>query len=51
VDGADGLGVASLCDVVVAGHGHGAESNAGTSSPPIEMCFMVFSSFLSMLYE
>jgi hypothetical protein len=29
VDGADRLGVAALCDVVVAGHGHGAESNPG----------------------
>jgi hypothetical protein len=29
VDGADGLGVAALSDVVETGHGHGAESNAG----------------------
>jgi hypothetical protein len=29
VDGADGLGVAALSDVVEAGHRHGAESNAG----------------------
>jgi hypothetical protein len=29
MDGADGLAVAALCDVVVAGHRHGAESNAG----------------------
>jgi uncharacterized membrane protein YadS len=27
VGGADGLSVAALCDIVVAGHGHGAESN------------------------
>ena len=29
MDGADGLGVAALSDVVEARHGHGAESNAG----------------------
>jgi hypothetical protein len=34
VGGADGLSVAALCDVVVAGHGHGAESNAGNDEAP-----------------
>jgi hypothetical protein len=46
VDGADRFGVAAFPDVVIARHHMAPSPMRDTSSPPIEMCFMVICSIL-----